>query len=72
MNASVFQEQLDRNQEHCLRRLCRGNGWAMRKSRAQLSLDNHDGFMLVNIDRNWIVAGERFDSQLDDIESYLV
>jgi hypothetical protein len=34
------------------------------------NLDNHGHYMIVN-ERNFIVAGERFDMTLDDIERWL-
>jgi hypothetical protein len=72
MSVSAFREEtLEKSRENRLRRLCQRKGWAMRKSRAQLSLDNHGGYMLVDIDRNWIVVGERFDLSLDGVESWL-
>lgn len=43
----------------------------MKKSRRAISLDNQGDFMLVRIDGNWIVRGEKYDMTLDDIEEYL-
>lgn len=42
----------------------------MKKSRRQLSGDNQGDFMLIS-EENVIVAGERFDMTLDEVEEYL-
>jgi hypothetical protein len=43
----------------------------LRKSRRPLSLDNHGEFMIVDPSRNVVVAGERFDLDLDAVEAWL-
>lgn len=49
-------------------------GYAMRKSRQRThvpNLDNRGHYMIVDVERNFIVAGERFDMTLDDIGKWL-
>jgi hypothetical protein len=41
------------------------------KSRWPLSIDNHGGFRLVDVHRNVVVVGERFDVTIWDIEDCL-
>jgi hypothetical protein len=43
----------------------------LRKSRGPLSLNNHGEFMIVDPSRNVVVAGERFDLDLDAVEAWL-
>jgi hypothetical protein len=56
-----------------LRRLARKQGLVIRKSRSRSgrTLDDHGGYMLLDAGRNMIMAGSRFDLDLDDIERYL-
>lgn len=55
-----------------LRRLARGQGYALHRSRWHRgSIDNYGEFRVVDRDRNLIVAGERFDMTLDDVERWL-
>jgi hypothetical protein len=57
--------------ERRVRRLARRLGYGVRKSRANDSLDNRGRFMLVQVDRNTCVLGDRFDANLDEIEAFL-
>src|SRR5262245_30145900 len=58
--------------ESRLRRRAAQQGLALRKSRArQSSLDNHGGWMIVDPGLNAVVAGQRYDWSLDDVENYL-
>ncbi|MGO9180059.1 MAG: hypothetical protein ACLQBX_18795 [Candidatus Limnocylindrales bacterium] len=44
----------------------------MHKSRWRLgSIDNCGGFQILDLNRNWIVAGERFNMDLDQVEDWL-
>ena len=62
----------ERLRENRLRRRAQRLGLAIRKSRAQmLSLNNQGGYRIIDPYRNWIVAGERFDLDLDDVEEFL-
>ena len=55
-----------------LRLQATGAGYMIRKDRAQaFSMDHQGGYRLVDADRNAIVAGERFDLDLDDLEKWL-
>lgn len=35
------------------------------------SIDNHGGYMLIEIDRNICVAGDRYDLDLSYVEAFL-
>ena len=48
------------------RRVARSVGLVAKKSRSMESIDNLRGFMLIN-DRNYVVAGSRFDMSAQDI-----
>ncbi len=54
-----------------LRKIAQKRGFMLRKSRRPLSLDNHGEFMIVDPSRNVVVAGERFDLDLDAVEAWL-
>jgi len=58
--------------EAAVRRALRPEGQALRKSRARnWTLDNQGGYMIVDADRNFIVAGEKYDLTLDDVERWV-
>jgi hypothetical protein len=64
MNDKVFENRL----RHRASRL----GLQLQHSRAKrIHLNDLGEYRLVDPDRNWLVAGERFDYSLADIESYL-
>ncbi len=46
-------------------------GWAVRKSRQRLGLDNQGGYCLVDPYNNRIIAGEKYDWMLEDINDFL-
>ncbi len=56
--------------EQRARRLAQRVSLAARKSRGMLSLDNRGGFMLIDPEQNWIVAGEKFDLSPEGVISY--
>jgi hypothetical protein len=60
-----------RTHERRVRRRAGRHGLSVHRSRAGQSLDNHGGYQLVDADRNWIVAGERFNLTLDDVDRFL-
>jgi hypothetical protein len=62
---------MDKVRENRLRRLARRQGLVLRKSRAGIGLDNFGKYRIVDFYRNWLVAGEKFDLSLDDVEAYL-
>lgn len=49
------------------RRAAKKAGLQALKSRRQQSIDNFGGFMLVEPDGNYVVAGERFDLEPADV-----
>jgi hypothetical protein len=57
--------------ESRLRSKARRMGLRMTKSRRALGLDNHGGFMLINVSGNFAVAGSRYDLTLEDVEREL-
>ena len=57
----------NKNREQALRRTLNKAGYALRKSRANISLNNLGGYMIVDISTNAVVAGARFEMDLDDI-----
>jgi hypothetical protein len=61
----------DSTREARLRRLAHRQGFALRKSRAGISVRNQGGFMIVDANANYIVAGEHYDLDLDDAERFL-
>jgi hypothetical protein len=58
--------------EDQLRRSLRQQGLALRKDRARsLSMHRQGGFMIVDPDNNWILAGQDFNLNLDDVAAWL-
>jgi len=62
---------MERRREARLRRLARSGGYSLHKSRAGFSADNFGDYRVVDDNLNFIVAGERFDMTLDDVEEWL-
>jgi hypothetical protein len=59
---------MDEASESAARRAARKVGLVAKKSRWRRdSMDNHGGFMLIEPNRNAIVAGEKFDLSADDV-----
>ena len=55
-----------------VRRRAQKEGLLLRKSRARTAhLDDHGEYRLVDANLNAIVAGEKFDMTLDDVENWL-
>ena len=55
-----------------LRLLASRQGLALRKSYVcPLNLDGGGDYLIIDLDRNWIVAGEGFNLELDDAERFL-
>ncbi len=46
-------------------------GLRMTKSRRALSFDNKGGFMLIDANRNFVMAGVGYNLTLDDVERLL-
>ncbi len=59
------------SRERRLRKIAQKQGLLLRKSRSQLSMDNQGGYMIVDPDTNAVVAGKRFDLDLDAVEAWL-
>ena len=59
------------SRERRLRKIAQKQGLLLRKSRSQLSMDNQGGYMIVDPDTNAVVAGGRFDLDLDAVEAWL-
>ena len=64
-------EQTEKAKEYRLRKRCMREGLAMRKSRKDESVDNLGQYMLVTISDNIVIAGERYEMSLSDIEAFL-
>ncbi len=56
--------------ESRLRSALRRRGYTLHKLRARLSADNLGGYQIRN-EHSGIVAGERFDLDMDGVESFL-
>lgn len=54
-----------------VRRLAQRHGYMIQKSRGALSLDNFGDYMLVEVSRNVVVLGGRYDATLEDVHSWL-
>lgn len=57
--------------EQSLRRKLMKAGYAMHKSRRCLSPDNIGGYMIVDLYRNYVVAGNRFDLSLEEVQDWI-
>lgn len=54
-----------------LRRESAKQGYALQKSRSGYSGDNLGGYRIVDLNTNFIVAGERFNLSSEDVEKFL-
>ena len=62
----------DKVRENRLRRKAARLGLGLRKGRARtVRLDNFGEYMIYDLEGNYVVAGERFDYDLDDVERWL-
>jgi hypothetical protein len=57
--------------ESTIRSAAARQGYRITKSRTAEHLNNLGGYMIVDRDRNWVVAGERYDLTLDDVAAWL-
>lgn len=63
--------QHERNEQR-VRRIARRQGYELHRDRAGVWSFNHQGgWQIVDAERNWLVAGERFDLRLEDVEAWL-
>ena len=62
----------NKTRENRLRRQLSRLGYTLHKSRIRnTNLDNFGGYMIVDSYYNAIVAGERFDLDIDDVENFV-
>ena len=62
----------EKNLEQKLRRALAREGYQLCKSRARnWSIDNQQGYMIVDVSTNACVRGPRFDESLDDIHDFV-
>lgn len=58
--------------ENYLRRMAKRQGLELEKSKAKKwSIENHQGYRVVDPQFNRIEAGEKFNLSLDEVEKYL-
>jgi hypothetical protein len=68
----MSQEEItEKAEESKYRRLLRRQGYLLRKSRRGLGLNNQGGYMIVDAERNYIAAGQRFEMFLDDLREWV-
>lgn len=60
----------EKSMEQSLRNKARRKGYSIIKSRTSATVDNCGGYRIVN-ENNVIVAGERYDLSLEEIEHFL-
>jgi hypothetical protein len=63
--------QGEKSREDRVRRTACRRGYQVRKARGSISLDNFGDYMLVDLARNLVALGSRYDASLDDIEAFL-
>jgi hypothetical protein len=47
------------------------DGWALRKSRTRLGLDNFGGYQIIDPEDNTVAAGSRYELELEDVADWL-
>ena len=62
---------MTKTKENRIRRALAKRGYLLRKSRAEESIDNFGGYMIVDANYNAVIAGERFNLSLDDVEQFV-
>ena len=63
--------EADSLNESTVRRRALRRGYQVRKSRTSRSCDNYGDYMLIDIYKNWVVLGERFNATLENIDAFL-
>ena len=63
---------MNKSLENKLRRRLAKDGLLLKKSRKSTSLDNFGEYMIVDSKDNAIIAGNRFDLSLEDVENWIV
>ncbi len=71
MNTRNLQIRTKGRTESGVPRRARSMGYVVRKSRRCTSINNNVQYQLVHVYPNWIVAGERFDLSLYDVDVLL-
>ena len=62
---------LEKSRENKLRcALCKLD-CLLRKSRAPVSIDNFGGYMIADLYTNAVIAGSRYELDLDDVEEFV-
>ncbi len=64
-------EASNKNLESKFRKQLSKMGYTLKKSRKATSLDNRGDYMIVDTNLNVVVAGEKFDMSLKDIEAFI-
>ncbi|MBW1953846.1 MAG: hypothetical protein JRI66_12335 [Deltaproteobacteria bacterium] len=68
----IQQFEDDLRRENRLRKKLARLGYALRKDRARIrTWDHQGGYMIVDPYRNMVVAGDRFDWNLDDVAAFI-
>ena len=60
-----------KTRENRLRRRLAKMGYLLHKSRKGISLDNFGDYMIVDMCANCVIAGSRFNLDLDDVEQFI-
>ncbi len=71
MDTRNLQNITEGRTESGTRSRARRMGYAVRMNRGQISINNRGQYQLVRVDSKQIVAGERFDLSLDDVDALL-
>jgi hypothetical protein len=62
----------EKAREQRVRNAVERQGYVLRKDRARSwNVDHYGGFMIIDPYLNAVIAGERFDLDLDDVENWL-
>lgn len=62
---------IEKSKENRLRRELQDRGYLLRKSRAQEGIDNFGGYLIIDGRNNAVVAGSRFELDLDDVSEWI-
>lgn len=60
----------ERSQEQALRRVLEAAGYRMCRSKAPISPDNLGSYMIVDLSRNTVATGGRFELSLEDVREW--
>ena len=61
----------EKSRENKLRRALYKADCLMRKSRADISIDNFGGYMIISLDSNSVAAGSRYELSLEDVQEWV-